>query len=517
MQVDDPQALAVQRAADSAVGIYFPILTSEGRRTPPPVMTGPDGTHYVDPEAGTHGRNYTVRHHVQRHGAELLDIDVVLHSRGPGTTWASTTGPRRTRRTRPRPVVVPAEPTTADWQLLVADLSGLPAVARIIEELPDGVPRDGDRRAADARRPRLSPRRRDVTVIPASAPETATPQADSRSSAANSRCPTAVATAGSPGRRRIPRRAQVPAQAGLDIDQYDITATGGSTRRAWDTRFAVVEDQVLAVYERALADGKGDKWPPRNSTRRSNRPGSDRRDRARSAADSAAPPDSTQPDHRTSTGRRAVGRDVRGQSGDRHQERRPVDGLAGRHRLSPTSATSGSCTICGSPAPCSACWSAWRWGSRRSCIQARDPQPARGQPDPRHRRGRRAFRGDFRSRSSASTGSGPTSGSPSSGRSSRWSWCTSSARPGGTAVTPVRVLLAGVAVGAVMDGVSVRHPACATRGPSTTMRFWDAGALDGRPLSRSRRRRPVHRGRGGAVPLVGRGLNAIAMGDDLAR
>ena len=35
--------------------------------------------------------------------------------------------------------MVTAEPTT-DWQLPVTDLSGLPATARIIEELPRGVP-----------------------------------------------------------------------------------------------------------------------------------------------------------------------------------------------------------------------------------------------------------------------------------------------------------------------------------------------------------------------------------------
>jgi iron complex transport system permease protein len=51
---------------------------------------------------------------------------------------------------------------------------------------------------------------------------------------------------------------------------------------------------------------------------------------------------------------------------------------------------------------------------------------------------------------------------------------------GRAAVTPVRVLLAGVAIGAVMDGVGF---AVRLRNPRAfdNMRFWD-GALDGRGL-----------------------------------
>ena len=52
---------------------------------------------------------------------------------------------------------------------------------------------------------------------------------------------------------------------------------------------------------------------------------------------------------------------------------------------------------------------------------------------------------------------------------------------GRATVTPVRVLLAGVAIGAVMDGVGF---AVRLHNPRAfdNMRFWDAGALDGRGL-----------------------------------
>src|SRR4051812_47522612 len=89
LQVDDPEVLQVKPGGDSAVGVYFPIVASDGRRTPPPLVTGPDGGRYVDPESGSEGRNYPVR----AHAGNRIDLDVILHARGPGTAWAATTGP----------------------------------------------------------------------------------------------------------------------------------------------------------------------------------------------------------------------------------------------------------------------------------------------------------------------------------------------------------------------------------------------------------------------------------------
>jgi iron complex transport system permease protein len=87
---------------------------------------------------------------------------------------------------------------------------------------------------------------------------------------------------------------------------------------------------------------------------------------------------------------------------------------------------------------------------------------------------------------------------------------------GRAAVTPVRVLLAGVAIGAVMDGIGY---AVRLRNPWAfdNIRFWDTGALDGRNLEVA-----------GAIALfiglgvvlclvVGRSLNVTTLGDDLAK
>jgi len=87
---------------------------------------------------------------------------------------------------------------------------------------------------------------------------------------------------------------------------------------------------------------------------------------------------------------------------------------------------------------------------------------------------------------------------------------------GRTTVTPVRVLLAGVAVGAVMDGIGfivrLRNPRA-----FDNMRFWDAGALDGRGLDVAAAIAPFICVGLLLCVIVGRSLNITALGDDLAK
>ncbi len=87
---------------------------------------------------------------------------------------------------------------------------------------------------------------------------------------------------------------------------------------------------------------------------------------------------------------------------------------------------------------------------------------------------------------------------------------------GRASVTPVRVLLAGVAVGAVMDGIGfvvrLHHPRA-----FDNMRFWDAGALDGRPLDVAAAIAPFIAIGAVLCLVVGRSLNITALGDDLAK
>ncbi len=255
LRVDEPEVLAIPSAADAAVGIYFPVVSPEGERTPPAFVTASDGTRHADPGSAAHGRNYSVRHH----DGDRIDIDVVLHSRGPGTAWAAAAG-RGDRvgldhaRSWYRP-----EPTT-QWQLLVTDLSGLPATARIVEELPHGAAVTVVVEVADLD---------DADYLPARPEVTAVISAGTGNGCSPSRLAHLVRELPLPARRGYCWFAGEAAQSrqvrkyfrelGWSMDQLDVTGYWRFGSEAWDAKYALVEDDVFAVYERALAAGKSDK------------------------------------------------------------------------------------------------------------------------------------------------------------------------------------------------------------------------------------------------------------------
>ena len=259
LRVDDPEALAIPRAGDSAVGVYFPTITSDGERTLPPVVAGADGTRYIDLASDAQGRNYSVRHHVPHPDGDRVELDVVLHARGPGTAWACATGPGdRVGLDHARSWYRP-EPTT-DWQLLVTDLSGLPATARIIEGLPGGVPVTAIVEVTDRDDLDYLPKHPDVTVVPSigtgngHAPSLLTELTrDVELPAGRGYCWFAGEAAESRAVRRHVRG------LGWRIDQYDIIGYWRFDSESWDAKFAEVEADVIAVYARALAEGKSDK------------------------------------------------------------------------------------------------------------------------------------------------------------------------------------------------------------------------------------------------------------------
>lgn len=259
LRVDDPDALSIREAGDSAVGVYFPTVTPDGRRIPPPAVTGDDGTRYVDPDHPGDGRNYTVRRHTHHPDGVLIDLDVVLHAHGDGTAWARTTGPGdRVGLDYARSWYRP-EPTT-EWQLLVTDLSGLPATARIIEELGTGVPVTAIVEVADAEDLEYLPQHPDVTVVPS---------IGTGNGHAPSELARLVREYALPGGRGYCWFAGEAAESrsvrkhfrssGWSIGQLDVTGYWRLDSEAWDEKFALVQDSVLPVYEKALADGKGDK------------------------------------------------------------------------------------------------------------------------------------------------------------------------------------------------------------------------------------------------------------------
>ncbi len=232
LEVDNPAALRVAAGADSAVGVYF--------------SGAPSGI----------GRNYSVR----RQDGALITLDVVLHARGPGTRWASSTAAGdRVGLDHARSWYRPGAGT--EWQVLISDLSGLPAAARIVEELPSGIPATLIVEVA-AREDLnyLPPHRPDVEVIGC----VGTGNGDAPSVLAETVRQLVVRPghgycwfAGEAAESRYVRRHL--RDKGWTIDQYDITGYWRKDSEAWDRRFQPVQDNMFAVYQRALAAGKGDK------------------------------------------------------------------------------------------------------------------------------------------------------------------------------------------------------------------------------------------------------------------
>lgn len=120
-------------APDECVTIFF---AREGEERPP-AMTEIDGEWwYHDVAPVPDGRNYTVRR-IDSEAGQLV-IDFVAHEGGVAATWAlNATVGQVVLWTRPRSWY--DIPETAEWQLLVADMTGLPALGRVVEELPAGA------------------------------------------------------------------------------------------------------------------------------------------------------------------------------------------------------------------------------------------------------------------------------------------------------------------------------------------------------------------------------------------
>jgi NADPH-dependent ferric siderophore reductase len=96
----------------------------------------PTGRVGTDGEPEYDSRDYTPRRYDAT--ANTLDIEFVLHDAGPATRWAEQVRAGQTLRIGgPRGSFV--IPLTFDWHLLIGDDTGLPAIARRLEELPAGT------------------------------------------------------------------------------------------------------------------------------------------------------------------------------------------------------------------------------------------------------------------------------------------------------------------------------------------------------------------------------------------
>lgn len=94
-------------------------------------VTYPEGA--VEPAA----RVYTVSDHRVVEGSVQVDVDVALHDEGIGSDWARTCRPGdAVGITDPHGLYT--APLDTEWQLLVCDLTGVPAAGRILRGLEVG-------------------------------------------------------------------------------------------------------------------------------------------------------------------------------------------------------------------------------------------------------------------------------------------------------------------------------------------------------------------------------------------
>lgn len=117
---------------DDHVKLFFPAPGS----IEPILPAGPQGSPEAAAGPAPIMRDYTPRRYDA--AANELDIEFVLHSDGPATSWAANVQPGHTLGVGgPRGSHVVTG--TFDWYVLVADEAGLPAIARRLAELPTGA------------------------------------------------------------------------------------------------------------------------------------------------------------------------------------------------------------------------------------------------------------------------------------------------------------------------------------------------------------------------------------------
>jgi NADPH-dependent ferric siderophore reductase len=118
---------------DDHVKMFFP---QPGETEPSLPVIGPNGIEFPEGAPRPLARDYTPRSFDAEKGE--LAIDFATHHDGPASNWAKAAkagdnawiaGPRGSFTV----------PFTYDWHLLIADDTGLPALARRLEEMPEGT------------------------------------------------------------------------------------------------------------------------------------------------------------------------------------------------------------------------------------------------------------------------------------------------------------------------------------------------------------------------------------------
>lgn len=127
------KAFASSGVADEYLRLFFPHAET-GQLHLPHIENG--RWHYPDGRDKVCCSTYSVRRYHADRGA--VDIDFVLHEGGRASAWAQSAQPGE-RITINTPHGLYAPPRDTQWQVLLADATGLPALSRILEQTPEHV------------------------------------------------------------------------------------------------------------------------------------------------------------------------------------------------------------------------------------------------------------------------------------------------------------------------------------------------------------------------------------------
>lgn len=247
--------LELPTEGDTAVGIYFP----EPGEHRAPAMENRDGVWaYYDIDPAPEGRNYSVRF-IDRATA-MMTIDFVIHEHGVATLWAQRAEVGdEVAMSHARSWYRPEAAT--EWQLLVADLAGLPALARIMEELPPAPRATVIVEVCDEDDLAYLPQREDIEVVAKVGSgngygESKLGESVEQFTPAQGRgyCWFAAEAKASRAVRKHFRK-----EYGWKADQCDIIGYWRFDGEAWARKFEEVGTELITVYTDALAAGKSEK------------------------------------------------------------------------------------------------------------------------------------------------------------------------------------------------------------------------------------------------------------------
>ncbi len=119
---------------DEYVRVFLPL---PGHDLVLPIMGGRRGWSFPDGVTPPEPRVYTISDHRIVDGDVQIDLDIAVHDTGLGSDWARTCAVGdEVAVIDPHGLYKP--PAGVGWQLLVCDITGVPALARILREVEPG-------------------------------------------------------------------------------------------------------------------------------------------------------------------------------------------------------------------------------------------------------------------------------------------------------------------------------------------------------------------------------------------